>query len=465
MREQAQSLWKVLDKSAHCIINGPPGTGKSSLVWAWACYRGSVCKEHTVWMHYGHFGGVTMVVLNGSEGRVIFSSILDDLMNDLIKLVRAKSNNPVNLIVDGITKKNSTIIGSLHTYRRLYGAKIIIVTSLSLITSIQEFPGWKEFTMFGWTFQDYKQACAHPPFYNTVKSNLEELVNGKEEEDVDNLLKNRFFLAGHCARWFFNFDIKSTIADIDKNLCISEAYLQNLIGSRDGRTANTLLSSFGHNEQCIVSEYATRYFTLKCKFSIISGFLNQAAVKKNPAFQGWVVELAFLIGLRTAVSSPNVKEIKVFNGEVEESWTVHGITEDLDPKDVEKNLLDSGWCIPKCWKQGGYDAFQLTKMGSSHLLRVVQVTRAEAHPFKLEYVCELLKGIHSKSNPVNIEYLDIVMLYPKLKIKRPECTNITGDYHLANGYSDYTTKVAWKKKDIRFLAFDICPYQKNFSST
>lgn len=144
-----------------------------------------------------------------------------------------------------------------------------------------------------------------------------------------------------------------------------------------------------------------------------------------------------MVGLRTARPRLNLsKSITVYDGSIEEKWIVNGYTDGFEPQNVKKNILDTGWHIPKLWNQGGYDAFQLTQ---DHLLRVVQVTRANSHPFKL---CELLSAIHRTSGVYNIAYLDIIMVFPRNK-DCPTCTSITGYLQLQQ-YNDHTSGISWQ---------------------
>lgn len=56
MRPEAVQLWDCLLNESKYIFNisGPPGTGKSSVVWAWACWRARVHRKKIIWLHYSH---------------------------------------------------------------------------------------------------------------------------------------------------------------------------------------------------------------------------------------------------------------------------------------------------------------------------------------------------------------------------------------------------------------------------
>ena len=352
MRDKAIDMWNQLEwlKSnttrISCIIQGSPGMGKSSVAWAWAC--NCACKkEKLLWLHLDT-GYCKMVVLNGPaiQSHTFFDN---EKFTDLVSLAidTSISDNNTIIIVDGIGKNNNPSLGYFYVLADK-GWRVIFITSDSYHINLDTRLNWVRFHVYSWTLEEYTTACEHQPFYETVKSNFEESVvsvtDEGEKKKMKCFLEDKFFLAGHCARWFFSLDYERAIDALDYHLmrvknCAD--YVKDLIGNRSEESINHLLSSFGSTCSCIVSEYAVRFITLKCHNGIISAFLMQPAVKKNPSFQGWVVELAFLERLRTE------EEIKVYSVENEEKWKVNGLNEDIDPKNIEKNLLNAGWCIPK----------------------------------------------------------------------------------------------------------------------
>lgn len=70
MHEQHGSFSQASDnhKLENCFINGAPGIGKSSLVWAWACNEAYKNSKLIVWLHYNKMGTGVMVILNKKIG-------------------------------------------------------------------------------------------------------------------------------------------------------------------------------------------------------------------------------------------------------------------------------------------------------------------------------------------------------------------------------------------------------------
>lgn len=69
MRSESCDIWDRLEKSTkkRIIIEGPPGVGKSSLVWAWVLWRAQ--KEVVVWLHIHRDRPLRLVLLNISQGK------------------------------------------------------------------------------------------------------------------------------------------------------------------------------------------------------------------------------------------------------------------------------------------------------------------------------------------------------------------------------------------------------------
>ena len=451
MRSEAVDLWKFLESSDKCMVDGPPGTGKSSIVWAWACYRAYHKKEKILWMHFNPRGDGKFVILNQESKRVSYCSARFYLIFEGL----IKKNNVFDaldrVIVDGVTTKHLTVqVGPYADVCK--GA--VFVSSYSVSLAIQDMPGYESYTMFSWTLDQYKVACANDDFYESVKENLTNESTDCNGESKDDVLKRKYCLAGACARWFFGYDYKAAKVDIEKHLKKVKKFTDcvlKLQGDKSVDAVNHVLcllnDSDGDSVTVIVSKYATQWLTLKCDFSLIEAFLAQEAVQKNPAFKGWVVELMFLTYIRWAHEYN--EKIQVQKDDTVEDWTVHGYT-DFDPDNISKPP-NREWLIPIKWNQGGYDFVHLKRKDC--LLRVVQVTRGQSHPYKLEYVVALMKALREVQ--VDIKVLDIVMVYPKdtdcPKLEKPERHPLTTIEH--DNCFDFKTKERWTAEHIRILSF------------
>ena len=202
-----------------------------------------------------------------------------------------------------------------------------------------------------------------------------------------------------------------------------------------------------------MSEYVARYFVCNCKYEKLETFLQLHAVECNPAFEGWVAELSFLIYLRAA--KRNKKGMQLWEDPKKqgtpEEWSVKSLDDDVD----FDNLIEAPkgeWLIPRRWNPGGYDFIQLIK--EEKLLRVIQVTRLQSHGFNLVHVITLLKNLDAVG--INIKCLDIVLAYPTDR-DIPEIGEVFSDKRSEiSSHVNYKSGENWECDHIRKLSFDYC---------
>ena len=442
VRKEAEELWNFLESSNQlCFVEGPPGTGKSSIVWSWVCWRAYDQNEIIYWLHfYKSHGNNVLIKFNGRKGKQYGFIELEHSVYHLLKECNASV-----IVIDGITNDNKKELLGEATY--CTNAKCIFVSSFAVDLKPEDLRiDGKEiikFKVFSWTLEQYKKACENEAFYISIKDKLRPKNSDLSKSEC---MVNKFFLAGHCARWFFGRTIEQATEHLNDQLQKVnnvDNYLKNLVGYKSVGAVNHLLSVFGENRVYIVSLYAIRWFSWKNEIGTVELFLKQDCVLKNPAFMGWVVEFAFLVTLRRSLDG--ITLINPVNNE-EEVWSVGG-HETIEPTQLSTKPTEE-WLIPMKYNQGGYDFVQL----KGDLLRIVQVTRAKTHSFKLEYVWQLNTAL----NEVGVDerkYLDVVMVYPSCKQEPPVVGQVTGDGQLQQ-FKHYSRNGDWKKDDIRVLSFN-----------
>jgi ABC-type polar amino acid transport system ATPase subunit len=104
VRREVSNLWtfcdEVLSKKKNGSISGPPGTGKSTTVWAWACHTALKEGLTVTWLHLSLCDCKT--VINGESGTITSGLIahMDEIEDSEGGL----------LIVDGDVKKDASAI-------------------------------------------------------------------------------------------------------------------------------------------------------------------------------------------------------------------------------------------------------------------------------------------------------------------------------------------------------------------
>ena len=104
-----------------------------------------------------------------------------------------------------------------------------------------------KYSLSSWTLEQYTKACENQTFYKSIKPNLtsDSPYNSSEDDSKTSLIEEKFFYAGHCARWFFALSFKQLREQIHTQIeRVSECkgYLRLSVGNRDQTTVHHLLA-------------------------------------------------------------------------------------------------------------------------------------------------------------------------------------------------------------------------------
>ena len=438
MREESWKLWDFLNEThSKSIVYGPPGTGKSSLVWAWVC-RAAMAKK-ILWLHFGSTMSTLkkVVLLDNKPASLYPERNVEVILQDL---------NPSIVVVDGFRQEKPKIAETVQIIDDWFSdsKKIIYVSSQAISIHSGDVDEYKDHIMMSWKIEDYNAACNDEVFFDSIKNNFK--IDDKDcAFDIrESFISQKFYYAGSCARWFFGFDFQKLLNHLDK--CIMkvssyDTFYQKDAGYNAPSAVYHLLSIFHGHRVGIVSEYVAVQVFYKVSLKQVQSFLFCDDVKRNPAFEGWVRELEFLVNLRIAATQCLELSVVGEGGDSEE-WSVKGYKKDFNPDNIVE-IPSEEWLIPIKWNQPGYDFIQFTGEG---VLRIVQVTRAIKHSLKLEYVYSLVKNIAELKE---VKFLDVVCIVARDKLTdfKPDPT---GDYQLTIS-TDFKTKHDWTKDCIRKL--------------
>ena len=339
VRPQVACQWRRLqglleDKDHSTLkVEGPPGTGKSTVAWAWACYMAR--QQSVVWVHCDRDDDNTIALLGG--GRVscwtLDAEQASRLLTDAKRI--ALWAGAALLIVDGITEPTRTFLTSAAGWAKAVpGRRAVTVSSVQLVVKshIARNLRLDDLTIFSWTREEYAAACADTQFWEQVKKILDWVVpSGRNEVDDRTanqvaeqpqfqrmteeayrviLLNRKFAIAGYSARWMF-FARTHELVGKTVRVCLQEVgdysnLAQGLTGQRAQIAVNQLVAMFRSNgpfpDFQLVSRFVTRYVSERCELSFLTAAAN---ANPNPAFDGWVFELEFLCRARLAQTGHN----------------------------------------------------------------------------------------------------------------------------------------------------------------
>ena len=412
VREEVTQQLHFLDKPARKkVVQGPPGCGKSCVAWAWSCMqaRGGT---NVLWAHLRK-GGVAEVALLESNTVTAVGTVKIPTLEDIIH--RSK----VSIIVlDGVVlQTEGNLLGAAESWAstRAGGRSLVHVNSESVTIPGEELSATNtiEHRVLSWTFEQYEACLKLPQFVKQVAECV-----GNEDDS----LANKFFLGGGCVRWVLGMPAEVAIIDIDKHIERienKEALLSGMQGAKAKGHVNHMVQRVARGT-FLVSEYVTRSLADSCEKRFVAQAFVQSVKLENPSFDGWVLEMDFMMQLRLAQLNTAAIEVTI-GDESKEDWKVPKRIAFRDPNDLvgnvipqsvpeaKENLLgvtDGAWLVPKRWNQGGYDAAQILATS----VRFVQVTRGSTHSLKLQYMRALIDALVAINR--RIESVDVVFVVP-----------------------------------------------------
>jgi energy-coupling factor transporter ATP-binding protein EcfA2 len=399
------------------LIQGPPGSGKSSVVWFWACLMAET--SDIMWVHMIPGGFISCARL--CQGKIRAFTTEFEFVARIIRECRSHT-----IILDGITKGEMNLIGAarmgIDRLDNIGGPLVIAVASSQLIIAVEHLEQLyiEELSMDSWTLDQYQQCCNDDNFYQQVEPMLGE--GGEKEEKII----NKYHYAGGSARWMFGFDVDRICCDIKKQIAKCDDFtklIEDSSGPSSNVAVNHLRQKRGENH-FIISNYVMRELVQKCDRSFIKALTNVSLIRGNPSFDGWIFEMDFLIQIREMCKDVNNPTLQLLNQDESnaEKWQGDGYQTFTHPAELKGRAFKHNmWLIPKKWNQGGYDAVELV---DSESIRFVQVTRGETHDLKLHFMETFLRESELVESMTKVDVVFVVPLESSFTL--PTYGNVIG---------------------------------------
>jgi hypothetical protein len=390
-------------KQMNIAVRGPPGTGKSTEVWAWALWMAKNKNLQVVWFHFDSRIHVKAVI-DGAAGTI--TSTRD------AEITNIKDSEGMILVVDGVTKSDDK---QIHTscaawQEKLSDRRFVTVSSVAIPVASEHLNVAEifEFVVGSWTFEQYETACSDDTFYKIVEGNLQcPEVKVAEKKD---LLLSKYYYAGGSARWMFQFNFAKWFSDFTKFFNKVDDYKQlfSHIGGDEtifavnhirGATVE-VVDSFGggvcqETAYFFISEYAMSQLAKKTP-AVMHQFIvdsyNHAAKIKNPAYHGWIFEFDIDYKLQTAFAiGTNFKFVVTCSGGSEERAVTKTVpftsAEDLVPHIKDLHGTHVLWAKPDLWCKKAFDFLCFFRNPDSTLNMVAaNATVAAEHLVRLDEV-------------------------------------------------------------------------------
>jgi hypothetical protein len=280
----------------------------------------------------------------------------------------------------------------------------------------------------GWSYLEYAQACTDAVFLKSIEDNLDA---DPDAGTIEEKLAAKGCIAGASTRWMFHETTQKVLLDIQRQISEVEsmgALIRGVQGVRSDHAVNQLTTTLD-GVHTLVSLHVTRQLSTKVEKSFLAWVTNYAWSLETPngSFDGWVFQMDFLARLRSGE-----RQITFFNDT--ETWNANKCIDFYHEEELKGSTLDDeDWLIPTKINQGCYDALQLC--GST--LRVVQLTVAQTHDLKLQYVVKVLRVLDQME--VKITNLDVVFVVPHGNTEKFKVKSVLSDQNVAITSRQWTT--------------------------
>ena len=377
------------------VFKGAPGIGKSTACWSVLCQMKDTQILY-VRFNQSRFLGLVMV----KDSVIVEGAYAINTKVDVGILLRSVRNiHPESLIVvDGLRHKD---LGEVS----LPSVGWVFVSSTSLRIkdgTVTNQPAIKNID--SWLESEYKLAMQNKEIISAPVFQADINFMGLETDDLEQWLKEKYFLCGGSARFMFCRDYEQARTSINAALKSTnnlELLLLDTEGPESDLTVSSVRQSFGE-EYFPLSEYVVRM--LLSRDQLNAQFLEKAKTlarsSKNPAIFGWMHELKMLLHIRSTLPSKGGPALNLtLYSKVEKKQIELQVNreESFFRMSELKSKLGSEivFLCPTKFNQGCFDAVVMNHpiAKNDSVFITLQATVAPDHSFKPHFITLLLQQV------------------------------------------------------------------------
>ena len=369
VRPAVSSMWKALNgllisQEEHCLrISGPPGTGKSSTMFAWAVHVGGTSGKKVLWVHELEGQYHMMRIIDGK------AEVANCTLSDATMLHKCFKEFDM-ICLDGL-RKEMVCLSLMAVGAK---AKVVTCTSYQSATLSSEAAvrlSATFLTVDSWTRSEYELCVGkHLP--------------GEAFENYDRLDMYHYFAGGSMRLMLWEISklsdfLRSKVAEVNDK----KVLLQGRQGIAGQLAVNTLIAEFG-GESVLLSQFVARLVA----WDVDAAFIAKAErlLPNNPSWQGWVFEMKVI----HMVTKHNTLSLKLSDDDclVLKGSAAPELFMELPARVPTSNM----WLLPEKWNQACFDLVFFTES----TLWFVQVTVAKTHKYKLKALAPIIPKLRHK---------------------------------------------------------------------
>lgn len=442
-RKQMDFMQRAVSDGYTGLVFGQPGTGKSTAAYYYACCLAGQGWQ-VIWIHIGKqslaVAPISCVLLDQTRKRTCEGQDINAMFNQVVGSSVTSCKMGRVLFLDGMTTadefkavEKSALIWGGHGRDSTEERRLFFISSMSSSNrhiEEDELHRRRVFKQYSWTWNEYEKALGSKVFAEYASlflvGDTTQTRNDNTTRPVDlfNWGKEKYYYAGGCARFMFQFNlvaVKNTINDCIDSVQDYQGLLNGNIGPSPNGSLNRLFSVLpdtssndGSSLQSLVSKYAGDKLAHKLGPNRLKIVSEHDVFNSNNAMNGFLLEAYFFACVRLG-------SVKIFrkggNDTQFEEWTCMPSTIDTV---VDHNCpttaqcLDKTWLRPALWNQASYDAVFLDRQ--LNMIRFVQITRKPRHGIDLHILGQLVKNLIKNgvlSRKPNLSTVEVYFLVPR----------------------------------------------------
>jgi hypothetical protein len=409
---------EVIEAGKLGFILGQPGTGKSV-----TCFYVGGCLVRigwtVTWIHLSQdehpIDNECFVVRMCGDSKLGLVVEYTDLVDKFSDLNDIACNNHL-LIVDGIAGESH--FRAISSQCRKWLKSDTINRRLVYVSSM----GWSGkpdrlvdrdikigiFKQWSWTYDEYCAAIGDPIFANGVSSMLDASTSATSIEEK---VEAKYFLAGGCARYMFEWrseDIRRDIDDILETISDVRQLTKSYLGERNSQIRNRLLAMYPGKQRKINSKYAEICIATMLGPDDVRTLARSFWLQGNPGVKGLCLESFFFACTATG-------QISLYDRKTDQeiTWKSDVPVYTFDPlKPDRASWIKGSWLRPINWKNPAFDAVFLFEEKRQRIVKFVQITRRQWHKMDLLPCRDFLDNL-KKSRIFNPNQVEISFVVPR----------------------------------------------------
>jgi len=418
VRSSFVDLWQSLTASS-CVVQGPPGVGKSTAVWSWLITRLSAMEStsncRALWCHFRSSGSSTYLVIT--------LGAIKELEFNFVKPSKLLEEERFEIcVMDGVRQDNHQKVNDMCD--ELEYDQMVWVSSQQIVIpqeTLNEL-GWLEFPCSSWSREEidaYVGAMSVQVKADIVADFKNAMAGRIDDRDysMEEVVDIKFWFFGGSARYMFGLTMEESLKDMARHvnkINDVEQVFRGLTGSRGPLSVNHIISHFPGTEDefQLLSPYVIELLSNKVGFAAIKMFYRSSWVRENPSVHGFVFEWDLFTQIKQygqlALSSNQ-------DGDMDTTWMVD---ENISLMSFLKGASMAGRIMvrPEKWNHPEYDGLYIhTNQQGERELVAWNASEAVKHTGSVTKLCLLLREIGNRSQddrPLIFDNVRFVFIVP-----------------------------------------------------